>query len=44
MCAFLTLDDGTQVVHSEMRSDNTVRVYVERPDVEHGFLFAFCMP
>lgn len=43
MYAFLTLDDGTQIVHSEMRSDNTVRVYVERPDAEYGFLSGSCI-
>ena len=43
MYAFLTLGDGTEIVHSEMRSDKTVRVYVEKPNTEHGFLSASCI-
>lgn len=43
MYAFLTLDVGTQIVHSEMRFDNAVRVYVEWPNAEYGFLSASCI-
>lgn len=32
MYQFLTLYDSTEIVHSEMRPDNTVKVYVEKPD------------
>ena len=32
MYPFLTLDDNTEIVHSEMRPDGTVKVYLERPD------------
>ena len=38
----LTLDDGTEIVHSEMRSDGTVKVYMERPDEKDGFHYATC--
>ena len=37
MYPFLTLDDGAEIVHSEMRPDNTVKVYVEKPDEKDGF-------
>ena len=30
MYPFLTLDDNTEIVHSEMRSDGTVKVYIEK--------------
>lgn len=42
MYPFLTLDDGTEIVHSEMRSDGTVKVYMERPDEKDGFHYATC--
>ena len=29
MYAFMTLDDSAEIVHSEMRPDGTVKVYVE---------------
>lgn len=29
MYSFMTLDDGTEIIHSEMKSDNTVKVYIE---------------
>ena len=32
MYPFLTLDDQTEIVHSEMREDGTVKVYLEKPD------------
>lgn len=31
---FMTLDDATKIVHSEMRPDGTAKVYMERPDVK----------
>lgn len=43
MYPFLTLDDGTEIVHSEMRSDNTVKVYFEKPDVQDCFHDATCI-
>ncbi len=42
MYPFLTLDDGTEIVHSEMRSDGQVKVYMERPDPEICFHHATC--
>lgn len=35
MYPFITLDDETEIVHSEMHEDGTVRVYMEKP-VEGG--------
>ena len=43
MFAFLTLDDGTEIVYSEMRPDKTVKVYIEKPNGEYGFLSAACI-
>ena len=37
MYPFLTLDDSTEIVHSEMRDDNTVKVYIEKPDAKDCF-------
>ena len=42
MYPFLTLDDNTEIVHSEMRPDGTVIVYLEQPDAEMGFRHATC--
>ena len=42
MYPFLTLDDGTEIVHSEMHSDGTVKVYMEKPDAKDGFHHAVC--
>ena len=42
MYPFLTLDDGTEVVHSEMRPDGSVKVYMEKPDEKDGFHHAAC--
>ena len=39
---FLTLDDNTQIVHSELLPDGQVRVCVEQP-VLRGFNSATCM-
>lgn len=43
MYPFLTLDDSAEIVHSEMRPDNTVRVYVEKPDEKDCFHSASCI-
>lgn len=43
MYPFLTLDDSTEIVHSEMRPDNTVKVYVEKPDETDCFRSASCI-
>lgn len=42
MYPFLTLDDGTEIVHSEMRPDGSVKVYMERPDEKDCFHHATC--
>lgn len=42
MYPFLTLDDSTEIVHSEMLSDNRVKVYVEKPDAKECFHHATC--
>ena len=42
MYPFLTLDDNTGIVHSEMREDGTVKVYLERPDEKDCFHHAAC--
>ena len=39
---FLALDDDTELVHSEMKPDGTVRVDIERPDAELCFKSASC--
>lgn len=42
MYPFLTLDDKTEIVHSEMYSNGKVKVYMERPDEKDGFHYATC--
>ena len=42
MYPYLTLDDETEIVHSELLSDNTVKVYIEKPDEKDGFHYASC--
>lgn len=42
MYPFLTLNDGTEIVHSEMKADGRVKVYVEQPDQRDGFHNAVC--
>ncbi len=39
---FLTLNDGTEIVHSEWLAEEKVRVYIERPDEKDGFHDATC--
>ena len=43
MYPFLTLNDKTEIVHSEMRSDETVKVYIEKPDEKDCFHHASCI-
>lgn len=43
MYPFLTLDDSAEIVHSEMRSDGTVKVHVEKPDPKDCFHSADCI-
>ena len=37
MYPFLQLPDGTEIVHSEMKEDGRVKVYVEKPDEKDFF-------
>lgn len=37
MYPFMTLNDETEIVHSDMNEDGTVKVYVETPDEKDGF-------
>ena len=43
MYPYLTLDDETEIVHSEMLENVTVRVYIEKPDEKDGFHSAVCL-
>ena len=43
MYPFMTLGDDTEIVHSEMRDDKTVKVYMETPDEKYGFRHAACI-
>lgn len=38
----LTLNDETEITHSEMLTDNEVEVFVEKPDEKDGFHSAVC--
>lgn len=42
MYPFLTLDDETEIVHSELLPNGRVKVYIERPDKENCFSSASC--
>lgn len=42
MYPFMTLDDGTEIVHSEMHPDGRVKVYLEKPDNKDCFHHASC--
>jgi hypothetical protein len=42
MYPFLTLNDDTEITHSEMYSDGRVKVYIETPDLKDGFHNAIC--
>jgi hypothetical protein len=42
MYPFLTLDDNTEIVHSEMLDDKSVKVYIEKPDSKDCFHYATC--
>ena len=42
MYPFMTLDDGTVIVHSELHDDNSVTVYLEKPDAKDCFHHATC--
>ncbi|MCD8196652.1 MAG: hypothetical protein LUE24_05735 [Lachnospiraceae bacterium] len=42
MYPLMTLDDGTEIVHSDMNSDGRVKVYMEKPDEKYCFRHATC--
>lgn len=42
MYPFLTLEDGTEIVHSEMLANGCVKVYIEKADEKDGFHHATC--
>lgn len=42
MYPFMTLDDETEIVHSEMKPDGRVKVYIEKPDSDYCFRHATC--
>lgn len=42
MYPFMTLEDDTEITHSEMKSDGRVKVYIETPDEKYCFRHATC--
>lgn len=42
MFPFMTIDNDTEVVHSERKEDGRVKVYIETPDERDGFHHAVC--
>ena len=42
MYPFLTLDDETEIVHSELLKNNEVKVYIEKPDAKDCFHHMAC--
>jgi len=42
MYPFMTLDNNTEIVHSELKEDGRVKVYIETPDEKDGFHHAVC--
>lgn len=42
MYPFMTLNDDTEITHSEMKPDGKVKVYIEMPDDFGGFHNATC--
>lgn len=42
MYPFLTLNDGTEIVHSEMKENGSVKVYIEKPDERDCFHHVTC--
>lgn len=39
---FMTLNDNTEIVHSEMQPDGRVKVRIETPDAKYCFRHATC--
>ncbi len=42
MYPFMTLNDGTEIVHSDMSSEGKVKVYIEKSDEQYCFRHAVC--
>ena len=42
MYPLITLDDASEIVHSETKEDGKVKVYVEKPDAKDCFHHATC--
>lgn len=42
MYPFMTLDDDTEIVHSELLEDNKVKVYIEKPNAKDCFHHMTC--
>lgn len=42
MYPYMTLNDNTEITHSEMKDDGSVKVYIEPPDQYGGFHSAVC--
>ncbi|MCD7715246.1 MAG: hypothetical protein LUI39_02185 [Lachnospiraceae bacterium] len=42
MYPYMTLNDDTEITHSEMKPDGRVKVYIETPDLKDGFHNAVC--
>ena len=42
MYPFMTLNDDTEITHSEMKPDGRVKVHIETPKDEGGFCDATC--
>ena len=42
MYPLITMDDNSELVHSEMKPDGKVKVYIEKPDEKDCFHHAAC--
>ena len=42
MYPFMTLNDNTEITHSEMKPTGRVKVYIETPDEKYCFKHATC--
>jgi len=42
MYPYMTLNNDTEIVHSEMKPDGRVKVYIETPDDKYCFRHATC--
>ena len=42
MYPFMTLEDNTEIVHSDMDKAGRVKVYIERPDADDCFHHVTC--